>query len=372
MKIKSIEPIPVRLPMRKPVIMAGEQVRAADNMLVRIEAGGMTGWGEAASAPVMTGETLASMAEAIRIMTPALLGRDPSDIDGACDAMDSVLYGNSGAKAAIEIALHDLVGKATGKPVYALLGDKKRARMPLLGMIGSGDPAGDVEDARKKKVEGFTIFKIKVGVDTAARDAQRSRDICAALGGDMLISADANQGFQRAQAIEYVRAMDGAGLDFFEQPVAADDLEGMAAVAAATSIAIGTDEGIHSLDDIHRHHEKKAARGASLKSIKLGGLRGVVAAGTLCDELSMSVNLACKTGESSIASAAALHAGAVLPNIAWGLTLSSLALATDVTPQPLTSRNGHIESLERPGLGVDVSDDLVGRHRLDGVLRNAS
>ena len=89
----------------------------------------------------------------------------------------------------------------------------------------------------------------------------------------MLISADANQGFSTAQAIAYVRAVKGSGLDFFEQPVAAEDLDGMAAVAAATDIEIGADEGIHSSEDIRRHHERKAARGVSLKAIKLGGLR---------------------------------------------------------------------------------------------------
>ena len=100
------------------------------------------------------------------------------------------------------------------------------------------------------------------------------------LGPGLLISADANQGFTTEQAIDYVRAVKGCGLDFFEQPVEASDLAGMAAVAAAaTEIAIGADEGIHSLADIKRHHERKAARGVSLKAIKLGGMRGVVEAG---------------------------------------------------------------------------------------------
>src|SRR6188508_353708 len=105
--IKSIEPIAVRLPMKKPVIMAGEEIRAAENMLVRVEASdGNVGWGEAASAPVMTGETLASMVAAVNLMAPALLGRDPGDLAGARGAMDGKLYGNHGAKAAIEIALY--------------------------------------------------------------------------------------------------------------------------------------------------------------------------------------------------------------------------------------------------------------------------
>lgn len=370
MQIRKIDPIAVRLPMLKPVIMAGEEVRAAENVLVRIEAdNGWVGWGEAAAAPTMTGETIASMVAAVHYLAPALMGREASDIAGALAAMNGRMYGNHGAKAAIEIALHDLTGRATSRPVHALLGDKRRSRMATLAVIGGGDFAGDLRDAGAKKTDGFSAFKIKVGVGTAASDAERTRAICKVLGSGSLISADANQGFGTAQAIEFVRAVAGAGLDFFEQPVPADDLAGMAAVAAATDIAIGADEGIHSLDDISRHHERKAARGVSLKAIKLGGLRAVVEAGNLCDRLGMNVNISCKTGESSIACAAALHIACVIPNIAWGLTLTNGGLGEDVTSQPIRTDNGRADVPDRPGLGIDVDEDRVRRHRVDVASR---
>ena len=257
MRIRTIEPIAVGLPMLKPVIMAGEEVRRADNVLVRIEAdNGLVGWGEAASAPVMTGDTLESLSAAVHYLTPALCGREAADIAGALAAMDARMYGNHGAKAAIEIALHDLAGRAAGKPVHALLGEKQRSRLTLLGVIGGGDFDGDLRDAEKKKAAGIAAYKIKVGIDTPAKDAARTRAICKVLGSGMLISADANQGFSTEQAIDYARAVQGCGLDFFEQPVVAADLAGMAAVAAAAGdIAIGADEGIHSLADIAHHHE---------------------------------------------------------------------------------------------------------------------
>ena len=129
MNIKSIEPIAVSLPMLKPVIMAGEEVRRADNVLVKIVAdSGAVGWGEAASAPVMTGETLESLVTAVHYIAPALRGRPAADIAGALAAMDGRMYGNHGAKAAIEIALHDLVGLAEGKPVHALIGRRRLRR----------------------------------------------------------------------------------------------------------------------------------------------------------------------------------------------------------------------------------------------------
>jgi muconate cycloisomerase len=334
-------------------------------VLLRLEAdNGLVGWGEAASAPTMTGETTASMVAAVRYLTPVLEGRAAEDIGGALAAMGGRMYGNHGAKAAIEIALHDLVGRATHRPAHALLGDKRRSRMTILGVIGGGDLEGDLRDAGKKKGDGFTAFKIKVGVDTPARDAKRTRRICGLLGAGALISADANQGFGVEQAIDFVRAVAGAGLDFFEQPVPADDLAGMAAVAAATDIAIGADEGIHSLADIRRHHERKAARGVSLKAIKLGGMRAVVEAARLCDRLGMCVNVSCKTGESSVAGAAVLHIAAVIPEIAWGLTLTNAGLGDDVTPHPIQIHNGCADVLDRPGLGIDVDEDRVLRHRV--------
>jgi muconate cycloisomerase len=372
--IKTIEPIAVSLPMLKPVIMAGEEVRRADNVLVRIEAdNGLVGWGEAASAPVMTGDTLESIVSAVHYLEPALRRHEPADIDGALAAMDGRMYGNHGAKAAIEIALLDLAGRAAGKPVHALLGEKKRSRLPLLAVVGSGDLDGDLRDAEKKKAAGFIAYKIKVGFDSAENDAARTRAICWLLGGGLLISSDANQGFSTEQAVAYVRAVKGCGLDFFEQPVEASDLSGMATVAVVdASIAIGADEGIHSLADIARHHKRKAARGVSLKAIKLGGVRAVVEAGRLCDRLGMSVNISCKTGESSIACAAALHAACVIPNIAWGLTLTHIALAEDVTAQPLATARGHVEVFDRPGLGIDVDDEHVRRHRVAIPTRNVA
>jgi muconate cycloisomerase len=373
-KIKRVEPIAVSFPMKKPVVMAGEEVRQADNVLVRVEAdNGVVGWGEAASAPTMTGETVESMMAAVGYLTAAVEGRPAEDIAGTLTAMAARMYANNAAKAAIEMALHDLVGRATGQPAYALLGGKQRSRMPILGVIGTGALASDLREAERKKAEGYTAFKIKVGVDKPLVDGERTRRVCEILGRGMLISSDANQGWSTDEATQYVRAVAAAGLDFFEQPVPADDVAGMTAVAAAAAgIAIGADEGIHSLDDIRRHHERHAARGASLKTIKLGGMRGVMEAGRLCDRLGLNVNVAAKTGESSIACAAATHIAAALPQIAWGLTLSNEGLADDATARPIRIERGHVEVSDRPGLGIDVDEDRVRRYRRDVPVRQVA
>jgi muconate cycloisomerase len=277
--------------------------------------------------------------------------------------MDTRLYGNSGAKAAIDIALCDLVGRATGRPVYALFGARARRRMPVLAVIGSPDAAADLKEAQERWAAGYRAFKIKVGIGAALADAERTRAVTAALKamGECLVSADANQGFSVDDAIAYVRAVDGYGLDFFEQPVAAHDLDGMARVAAASRVTIGADEGLHSADDILRHHERKAAGGGSLKAIKLGGLRALFAAGSQCARLGMKINISCKTGESSIASAAAAHVATAVPELAWGLTVTNPGLAEDVAVEPLAVVAGHVELSDRPGLGIEVDERRVRR-----------
>jgi muconate cycloisomerase len=362
-RITAIEAIAVSLPMKKPVQMAGETVARADNVLVRVESGdGVVGWGEAASAPIMTGETTASMMAAVNFISPNLLERAADDFAAVSEAMDAAMYGNNAAKAAIEIALHDLVGRATGRPVHALFGARARSRIPVLAVIGSEDTAADLREANARYAAGYRTFKIKVGRAAPEADAERTRAICLALkqkGENCLVSADANQGFGAEAALRYVRGIADCGLDFFEQPVAAHDLESMARIAAASRVPIGADEGIHSRDDIARHHDRAAAKGVSLKAIKLGGLRALFEAGSLCDRLGMAINISCKTGESSIASTAALHVAAVVPAIAWGLTVTNSGLAEDVAVEPLAVAHGHVEVPDRPGLGIEVDERRV-------------
>src|SRR5689334_8090531 len=225
--------------MKKPVQMAGETVAQAENVFVRIESdAGAVGWGEAAAAPTMTGETIAGMMAAIELMRPKLLGRAAYDFAGAAATMNAQLYGNSGAKAAVDMALHDLVGRASGRPVYALFGAKARSRIAVLAVIGSEDAAADLRDAQARWNAGYRAFKIKVGLGAPEADAVRTMMLCQALKGQArdqaggqaqggepcLVSADANQGFSVDGALTFVRGIGGCGLDFFEQPVSAHDL----------------------------------------------------------------------------------------------------------------------------------------------------
>src|SRR5688572_14615417 len=297
MKIKRIEPIAVSLPMSKPLKMAFEEVKSAENVLVRLETDeGVVGWGGAGAAPTMTGETVQSMAAAIRYLAPRLEGMPLDDIAAVMKRAGNYLFYNNSAKSVIEIALHDALGRARAKPAHQLLGDEKRRdRVAILRMVGTGKgTASDIEDAKRGQSEGHVAFKIKVGVADPHEDAARTRAICSALDGDgkLLICADANQGWTPDEASRYVREVADTALTFFEQPVAAHDIDGMAQVARASRIPIGCDEGLHSLEDLKRHHDAGAAGGFSLKTIKLGGMRPVMDAALLCEKLSLKINLA--------------------------------------------------------------------------------
>ena len=366
MKIKRIETLAVSLPMVKPLKMAFEEVTSAENVLARVETdAGVVGWGGAGAAPTMTGETVASMAAAIRYLAPRLEGMDLEDIAAVMARAGNYLYYNNSAKSVIEIALHDALGRSTSKPAHDLLGGKRRDRVPILRMVGTGKgTAADIDDAKRAQAEGHVAFKIKVGVAGPREDAERTRRICEALNGDgsLLVCADANQGFTPEQAIEYVRAVEDSTLAYFEQPVDGHDVEGMARVARASRVKIGCDEGLHSLDDLKRHHEAGAAGGFSLKTIKLGGMRPVMEAGLLCEKLGLKVNLASKMAETGINTAALLHLAAALPAVDWGVGFSSQYLVDDILKAPLAFERGHVSVPKGAGLGIEVDEAKVRRY----------
>lgn len=363
LRIARVEPIALALPMVKPVKMSFEEVRRAENLVVRVETeDGVVGWGEAASAPTMTGETVIGMVAAVAHLAPLLRGVDASNPAAAMASVDRYLYGNNAAKSAIEMALYDALGRARGKPLYELLGGMRRSRIPLLRMVGTGKIETDLQEAAASKAEGYVAYKIKVGIADPQADAARTRAVCETLGAGVLVCADANQAWTPEEAVAYVQAVQDTTLAFFEQPVAAADIAGMARVARASRIPIGVDEGLHHLDDLRHHHDAGAAQGCSLKTIKLGGVRPVVDAALLCEELGMQVNLACKIAESGIATAAMLHLAAVVPNVNWGVSLTSQYLSEDVVRGLPVVARGHLDVPTGPGLGVTVDEARVRAH----------
>ncbi|MDE0780113.1 MAG: hypothetical protein OSB67_05100 [Alphaproteobacteria bacterium] len=359
MKITKIESIVADLPLLRPFKMSGVEISISENVFARIETDiGLVGWGEASSSPAMTGETAESMVAAIHYLSPFLMGRDPVEFIDNMKEMDWRLYGNASAKTVLEIALYDLAGKVQQKSVSELLGGVQRERMPVVKMLATGDLVTDVGDAQDGAAEGYAAMKIKVGGKPVDQDIARTNAISEALAGAVQLSSDTNQGWNRDEAVSFAHGASSV-LDFLEQPLHGHDVEGMVMIAREASCPIAADEGLHSFDDVRRHHNLGAAQGGSVKMIKLGGVTRANEATKLFAELGMSVNLAGKTAETSVSSAAVLHLAAAAPTLAWGVSPTTPYLATDVVRNPIIVREGHISAPDGPGLGVEIDEDML-------------
>ena len=358
--VAEVEARVVRVPLKSPMKLANAEIADAENLIVRVrDRDGNVGWGEAASAPTMTGETPESMVAAVRFMEPALIGvdiADPLDL-----RLDRLMHGNDGAKAAIEIAVLDLAGKRLGKPLHELLGGKARDEAVVLTMVAGGDRRAEVESARRQLEAGFAAFKVKVGVNDPLRDLERAAAVRAVGGAGARISADANQGYGREDAVRFAEGAAGAGIDFMEQLVAAGDIEGMAACAAASGVPLGADEGLRSVRDIRLHRETGAASGGSLKTIKFGGVGPVLRASRLMRDLGMHVNLAGKLAETGIASAAIAHLAVAVPQLDWDVSVTSQYLVDDVVEDSIRIVDGRLRPGDGPGLGVVPAEEKLAK-----------
>jgi muconate cycloisomerase len=364
--IRRVDAIPVALPLKSPMKMSGITIAKAENVLVRIEAtDGSVGWGEAASAPTMTGDTLGGLVAAVRDhLAPMLIGQDAFDRPALVPALRRALMGNTGAHSAVEMALLDLTGRASNtRLVDAVVAKPLRTTVKPMWLLGNATPEQDIAEARAKEREGFHFFKLKIGVKPLADEIATAHAVREALGKKMPLCADANGGLTLATARRYVERTREARLAFVEQPLPYDDLAGLKTLARATKVPIGIDEGIHSVGDVETHARAGAA-GVSLKLIKLGGIGVALEAAKRCKKLGLEINVAAKIAESSIASAAAVHLACAVPNVDWGVSLTHFYLAEDIVRHPLPIRDGAVSLPSGPGLGVEVDEAVVERFRV--------
>jgi L-alanine-DL-glutamate epimerase-like enolase superfamily enzyme len=363
LKIQRIVAIPLDLHLRKPMAMAGRRFETLETVLVRLETDSRhVGWGEASVAPYLTGDTLPGVLEALNILDNALRGEDASNLSRVADIVRGALVGNGPAKAAVEVAAHDAAARQLGISVTRLLGGARASRLPVLHLVGSGVPDADVADAQAKLSEGFTAIKYKVANGDLQVEAETMVRLRQVLGDKVLLCADANGGWSRAEARRFVRLADASMADFLEQPVAPEDIEGMAEVARAGRIPVGADEALHAVGDIRRLMEARAASGASFKIMKLGGIRACLDACCIASSLGGEINLSGKVGETSVANAATLAVGAVLGRPSWGLSLTQGYLADDPVMESLASVQGHAVVPDGVGLGIEVDERKVERY----------
>jgi muconate cycloisomerase len=178
--IGQVEVFALDLPLHTPINLGGRfRVELAELLIARIETGdGLVGWGECAPAPYLGGETREALLDAATAkLIPAIAGRDARDADGLMAGMDRAVPGHLVAKAAIDTALYDLVGRARGVPVCELLGGAKRKRLDAMWMVGTPSVEQDAAEATKKKREGYRVFKLKVGSRPLEQDLAATRAV---------------------------------------------------------------------------------------------------------------------------------------------------------------------------------------------------
>jgi muconate cycloisomerase len=327
---------------------------------------GITGIGEASTIETW-GESQAACVSVIRdYIAPAINGEDPFHIETILHKMDRVLERCTFSKAAVEMAILDVVGQATGRPICELIGGRFREWVPQSRSVGIAEIDRMVEWALQLKDMQTATIKIKTGIN-GDHDIAAVHAIRKAIGDDINLKVDANTGWTDSkEAIRVLRAVEDCRILLAEQPVRGWDLDGMARVANSVDIPIAADESVWDAHDVIRIFEKKAADILTTYLAKAGGItrnREVAA-------VAKAVGLPCLLGgmgELGIGSAANVQFAAAVPNmhLPADLHIPPYQLVDDLIVQPLEYSEKGVRAPDGPGLGVTLDEGKLKRFRID-------
>lgn len=306
------------------------------NVLVRLEHDGITGLGEG-SASHYYGESYESMCGALAAWAP-LLGDDPFAIDAIEARLDGALMGNHAARAALEMALHDWIGRKLGVPVWKLLGLDAAAAPISCVTLGMADP----EEMERKldEVIDFPAIKVKLGAPGDVENLKRVRRRYAGR-----LQVDANAAWAAADAVRVLREIEPLGIELVEQPVARGDLDGLRWVRERSPIPVFADESCHRLADVGLLAGR--VDGINLKIMKTGGVREMLRMIHAARAHGMKILLG-----SMIESSLGLTAAAQVAPLADYLDLDGHWLLADDPYEGAPGERGAITLSDRPGLGV--------------------
>ncbi|MBL8176889.1 MAG: hypothetical protein JNK48_19600 [Bryobacterales bacterium] len=371
MKIVSIETIPVRVPIRAEFQIQGALGAHTESpfVVLRVHTDeGITGLGEVSCTPIWSGEDAATATHLISgYLAPALVGEDPRDVERLTLKMRRALAGNPFTKSGIEIALWDILGKSVGLPVYRLLGGAVRERIPIKMSVSGVGPERAAELGRFAVSQGLTALKVKTGIEPKA-DIERVKAVRAAVGEGFRMGVDANGGWSPRVAIQTIRRLaEETGIYFAEQPVAPLDLQWMVDVRRNVPVPVMADESCYTLQDAMALARAGAADILSLYIGKGGGIGPARKMAAVAE----AAGLTCTVGsnlELGIASAAMAHVAAACPGIGAEEfpcdILGPMAYVHDLLAEPIEFRDGAVRAPERPGLGVELDEDMVARYRV--------
>ncbi len=360
MKIRNIRLGFLSVPLKKPFKTALRTVSEVTTNVVVVETEeGVCGYGEAPPTAVITGDTNGAIRGAVEErLRPLLRGRETDDLNGLLDTVDAALVHNASAKAAVDIALHDLWGKTLGQPLYALLGGTARA-VETDYTISMNAPETMVEDSLEALADGYSALKIKVGTDFHL-DMKRLEEIRAAVGKHVLLRVDANQGWTPKEAIRTIRFFEDKGLDIelVEQPVKAHDFEGLKKVTDNVDTLILADESVFSARDAFTVLSMRAADLINIKLMKTGGIRNALA---ICS-MARACGVECMIGammETKISVSAACHLASALPVITRADLDPPILCACDPVEGGATYSGSTIVPSGGAGLGIKKINGLV-------------
>ena len=362
-RIARVEIYQAVLPLDEPFRIAVGVVRQIDTVVVRIvDRDGIEGWGEAAPHPQILSSTKETACAALAELAPRLLDKEASCIADIEMVMEASLCGHSEAKAAIDIALHDLFGKRVGLPVWRLLGGARPTGLPTSFSLGIDEPAVVADKAKGKVTAGFRHIKVKVGLEPR-HDLAVVRAVRRAIGEAVELTIDANQGWTRPQAVWALDRMAEFDIAYAEQPVVADDVDGMAWVRQRTSIPIMADETVHSPRDAMRVAKQNAADYINIKLMKSGGLWNGVKIAAVAEAASIPCMIGAMS-ETNLSITAAVHFSMAHANIRFtDLEVGSRGSLRLFTEGGIALEGGRLRLVDPdgPGLGLRNPDrDRIG------------
>ena len=351
--------------------LAQTSVAAQSCVIVRLRlANGAEGIGEAATlgGPRWSEESVEGIKATVdTYLAPALVGSRADLFEAAGARMDAAAKRNNAAKAAVETALFDAVGKTLGLPASALLGGAVRDSFPVLWTLASGDPDQEIEEAEGKLAARLhRTFKVKIGAQSPEADLARLRRIAAALGDRAALIVDVNQAWDETVSARCLPQLAELGVRLVEQPVPAWNVAGLARLRARPGVPpLLADECVFSPHDMLAVAYAAAADAVSLKLVKHGGLLGLKRVAAVAEAAGVGLYGGCLL-ESSIGAAAHLQAFAGLRELAWGCEhFGPQILTEDLVAEPLRFEDFEVYLPQGPGIGVALDDAKLRRYARD-------
>ncbi|RYL92182.1 dipeptide epimerase [Sporolactobacillus sp. Y61] len=355
MKIVDIHTRKLTVPLIKPFKTALRTVSTAESIIVFVTCDdGTVGFGEAPPTHVITGDSLESIDYAImQVIRPQLIGLSIEHRERISDILEKAMVHNTSAKAALDIAVFDCLGKLAGMPLYQLLGGyTNRIETDYTVSVNPKDEM--IQDARNLVDKGFNTLKIKVGnAATAAEDIERVTGIRKAVGSHVKLRLDANQGWTVKQAISAIRKMERMDLniELVEQPLPAWDFEGMKQVTDSVETPIMADESVFSPGDAARLLAMRGCDIINIKLMKAGGITGAEKINNLAEAYGIKCMIGCMI-ESKVAVSAACHFAAAKKNVTRCDVDAPMMFASDPVNGGIRVRKNEIFLPDAPGLGI--------------------